>query len=331
MQGDYGQADEAETRRPKFGTRYLTQVDQVYKYNAWDNVRWSDEQEEEAKAKINENKATLVSSSDAERYECEAYKFWDQFYIQHNAQFFKDRNWLFAEFPKLGNLVKNTTCSSLSNDLKKPYQILEVRYCVKYERRLCVLYLHYSVGCGVGNSVFPLLQATDKSSLFIYACDFSQVAIDLLKEKRIYNEERCKAFVWDICDEKFQPPFEKGSLDCIMLIFVLSSLNPLKFKKALQNLIIYLKPGGQLLFRDYGLYDMAQLRFKNGQCISDNFYVRGDGTRVYFFTCDEIDCLFKSVGLQKEEMHIDRRLQVNRFKQLKMYRVWIQCIYTKPT
>ncbi|KRY41924.1 methyltransferase domain protein [Trichinella spiralis] len=312
MQGDYDQADEAESRRPKFGTRYLTQVDQVYKYNAWDNVRWSEEQEEEAKAKINANKATLVSSSDAERYECEANKFWDQFYIQHNVQFFKDRNWLFAEFPQLGNLVKNTTCSSLSNNLKKSYKILEV-------------------GCGVGNAVFPLLQATDKSSLFIYACDFSQVAIDLLKEKRIYDEERCNAFVWDICDEKFQPPFEERSLDCIMLIFVLSSLNPLKFKKALQNLIIYLKPGGQLLFRDYGLYDMAQLRFKNGQCISDNFYVRRDGTRVYFFTCDEVDCLFKSVGLQKDEMHIDRRLQVNRFKQLKMYRVWIQCIYTKPT
>ena len=39
-----------------------------------------------------------------------------------------------------------------------------------------------------------------------------------------------------------------------------------------------------ILFRDYGLYDHAMLRFSKGHKISENFYVRQDGTRAYYFT-----------------------------------------------
>ena len=43
----------------------------------------------------------------------------------------------------------------------------------------------------------------------------------------------------------------------------------------------------------------------------------------------EIDRLLVTAGLEKEQLYVDRRLQVNRGKQIKMYRVWIQAKYVK--
>ena len=47
---------------------------------------------------------------------------------------------------------------------------------------------------------------------------------------------------------------------------------------------------------------------------------------------DELRSVFVAgAGLVEEQNVIDRRLQVNRSRQLKMYRVWIQCKFRKPS
>ena len=67
-----------------------------------------------------------------------------------------------------------------------------------------------------------------------------------------------------------------------------------------------------------------------GKCIDENFYVRGDGTRVFFFTEEGVTDLFTRHGFVQTESKQDTRLQVNRGRQLKMYRVWIQAVFVKP-
>ena len=46
---------------------------------------------------------------------------------------------------------------------------------------------------------------------------------------------------------------------------------------------------------------------------------------------DEIAKKLEEAGLIKEQLLTDHRLQVNRGRQLKMYRVWIQARYSYPT
>lgn len=184
---------------------------------------------------------------------------WNRFYNIHENKFFKDRQWLFTEFPELVVAPDETRSS--------PLTLLEV-------------------GCGVGNSIFPIIRTNNldqNDHLFIYCCDYSSTAIDILKLNDEYKTKYAHAFVYDIT--KPEPlPFEENSLDLILMIFVLSAIQPEQHDRVISNLVKYLKPGkGKLLFRDYGLYDMAQLRFKGDKCIEKNLYARSDGTLTFFF------------------------------------------------
>jgi len=326
----------AVDKRCQFGSRYLTDETKVFEHNAWDNVEWNSEIEEEANEKIKSNSCVTMSPNEIEKYDRDADKFWNAFYCQHQNKFFKDRNWLFTEFNELSpeNKTRNGSIRHDQNDLiekevpksdssaNNKSTIAEVS-----ESGMTI----FEVGCGAGNTVFPILQANIDPKLFIYCCDFAESAVDLVKNHNQYDASRCHAFVCDVASDDPVFPFPTKSLDFIVMIFVFSAIHPDRMQSTLNRLTDMLKPGGMILFRDYGRFDMAQLRFKPGKCLKENFYVRGDGTRVYFFTQDEMHDMLTKCGLVKVQNMIDRRLQVNRGRQIKMYRIWIQCKYQKPT
>jgi tRNAThr (cytosine32-N3)-methyltransferase len=273
--------------------------------------------------------------------------WWNKFYKNNTSNFFKDRKWLFHEFP----ILKELTAENASDSL-----ILEV-------------------GAGVGNTAFPVMRQNQNPRLRLHACDFSKKAVEIMKANTEVDGSstvgKFEASVWDITASPHPdgaPHLPEGiranSVDVVILIFVFSALEPSQWEQAVSNIWAMLKPGGTVLFRDYGRGDLAQVRFKAGRYLEENFYIRGDGTRVYFFDEDQLKelwsapCKVKStessdrengvpgladkedadplgqpqnVGSKFDIVHfgVDRRMLVNRQRRLKMYRCWMQAVFKK--
>ena len=345
----------------KFGSRYLEPTDDVFEFNAWDHVVPNSAYHTYCEAQYTFQRDSPVSDFDKARFNSNPEKWWNQFYSNNTSNFFKDRKWLHQEFPLLSNLTAKDA---------GPRSILEV-------------------GAGAGNTAFPILKANENEELVIHACDFSKKAIELIRANAAYDPDHMQACVWDISSEDLPPGVGEGSVDVVLLVFIFSALNPTQWDAAVKNVWRVLKPGGEVCFRDYGKGDLTQVRFKKGRLLENNFYVRGDGTRVYFFEEDELKRIWGGTGTAKSgvegngedkeisssttrneqpkdtdevcvtgdmipdlepglletegarspfsENHfdilslgVDRRMLVNRQKQLKMYRCWMQGQLKKP-
>eukprot|EP00914_Ancora_sagittata_P034611 GHVO01069858.1.p1 GENE.GHVO01069858.1~~GHVO01069858.1.p1 ORF type:complete len:119 (-),score=10.02 GHVO01069858.1:50-406(-) len=117
------------------------------------------------------------------------------------------------------------------------------------------------------------------------------------------------------------------------MMFTMSALNPKTFGAVAERCAKLLRPGGQILFRDYGRLDMAQIKFARSSKakIDENCYVRQDGTLAYYFLVEELRDLFcRQCGLEE----LNCGYQFRRFKNRKtgaiLHRVWIIAKFRKP-
>ena len=272
------------------------------------------------------------------KYERDARKYWDTFYKQHGENFFKDRHWLAREWPEVFPLaaerMSSEHVSETSRDRVEDRIGSAPTYVVPVDRPRAFL----EVGCGVGNTVFPIVELEPEAT--VYCCDFSARAIDLVKQRASTLAEkdrgRVKAFVCDATCESLLDNVPAGSIDVATLVFALSAMSRERMSFCLRNLSTVMRDGqiGTICVRDYAAGDLAQERFEGksagNQKISENFYVRSDGTRAYYFTREDLSALFADEGMELRNVHVQEAVITNRAEANDMSRRWIQATFASP-
>ncbi|MBA0814064.1 hypothetical protein Gohar_019911 [Gossypium harknessii] len=253
----------------------------------------------------------------AEYYQKNATKFWDNFYKRHKNKFFKDRHYLEKDWGQYFSDDANSANVKV---------LLEV-------------------GCGAGNTIFPLIAAYPE--LYVQACDISPHAIALVKagltftvemqSHAEFKEDRVNAFLCDVTVDNLLERINPSSVDVITLvrvleipnsevlilylIFMLSAVSPHKMPSILQNIKRVLKPDGYVLLRDYAIGDFAQVKLENkNQMISEGFYVRGDGTCSFYFSEDFLSTLFFQAGFNTVDISTYCKQIKNSHKNITMDR-----------
>jgi len=250
--------------------------------------------------KILKSQPETVTEFWKNKYEEDAGRNWDLFYKRNESRFFKDRHYL---------------RHIIGDDIKK----LLARRDKKENNTKTTL---FEVGCGVGNAMFPLLK--EYPQLHVLGVDISKRAIELIQQRKDYKSEshRCKVWVCNLVEDPL--PVEVSNIDIGTFIFVLSAIHPGKISSVLKKVYDCLIPGGMLMIRDYAIYDLSQLRFGTGSKLGENFYVRQDGTRTYFFSKKSLGGMLSSAGFVVDKIEYHRKLIRNAKKGIEMKRTWIQ-------
>ncbi|RZC79980.1 hypothetical protein C5167_042557 [Papaver somniferum] len=105
-------------------------------------------------------------------------------------------------------------------------------------------------------------QEDSETKTILEACDFSPRAVNLVKSHKEFTSDCVNAFVCDLTADDISKQISRSSVDMVTMFLLKDEM-----------------PNGLVLLRDYAVGDLAQERLTcKDQMISENFYVRGDGT-----------------------------------------------------
>ncbi|KAL6958294.1 hypothetical protein U1Q18_043604 [Sarracenia purpurea var. burkii] len=255
-------------------------------------------------AHTNPSSSQSLSSGSSSSQDSDA---WNKFHARHSTgKFFKERRYLLKEFPELlsckeGSKVLEVGCGNGSTVLP----ILRGKESITV----------YPCDCSIEalKRAKEMIDAVDivsvKHRFHPFVCDFAingfpkWLACNPCREVILQKQD---IYISDVKDKTaaglndFSSLKEGqcclGGFDFVTLIFTLSAVPLQRMPTAVAECFSVLKPGGLLLFRDYGLYDMTMLRFEPDKKVGFREYRRSDGTRSYFFCLDTVRDLFVHAG-----------------------------------
>lgn len=269
---------------------------------------------------------------------------WDGFHTSHSTgNFFKPRRYIMKCFPCILDHcdAENSTQTEQSKRL-----VLEV-------------------GCGSGSSCLPILRNCSESTI-ILACDCSAKAVDVCKsvvqssidsknfgafvsDPSLESDESDTSFAQDVKAAHMQLLTEEtitnnddtvGLADIVLMVFVLSAVPPKRVPRFMKQIYDAVKCGGKVCFRDYALYDLPMMRFKethsiNSTCSDSDgktprLYERGDGTLSRFFSLDTIRDIFEPAGFIMEELRYATVFNNNRKTGERLKRAFVHAVFRKP-
>lgn len=276
---------------------------------------------------------------------------WDDFHTAHShGNFFKPRRYILKCFPCILNHCETDNSEE------------QIEKCTQRHR------LVLEVGCGSGSSCLPILKHCNDENkpTTILACDCSAVAVDVCKsviesskdsiaiknfgafvsDPSLEVEEAETTFPQDVkaaydkvTGEETASVNDAGLADVVLMVFVLSAVPPKRVPRFMKQIFDATKSGGKICFRDYALYDLPMMRFKethyvHSTCsdsdgVAPRLYERGDGTLSRFFDLETVKSIFEASGFVEEELRFATVFNVNRKTGDRLKRAFVHSVFRK--